>query len=84
MSRYTIAGAWQGLKDTVKPILSEAYYEEYYARVPEDKPVSEEEPIADREENVAVTEPHQYTPFVRLDYRRQASSSVARISSTRY
>ncbi|KAK4667102.1 hypothetical protein QC763_0053910 [Podospora pseudopauciseta] len=70
MSRYTIAGAWQGLKDTVKPILSEAYYEEYYAR--------------DREENVAVTEPHQYTPFVRLDYQYQASSSVARISSTRY
>lgn len=48
MSRYTIAGAWQVLKDTVKPILSEAYYEEYYARVPEDNPVSEEEPIAVR------------------------------------
>ncbi|KAK4644591.1 hypothetical protein QC761_0054330 [Podospora bellae-mahoneyi] len=80
MSRYTIAGP-QG---TVKPILSEAYYEEYYARVPVDKHVSEEEPIADREENVAVTEPHQYTPFVRLDDQHQASSSVARIPSTRY
>ncbi|KAK0662532.1 heterokaryon incompatibility protein 6, OR allele [Cercophora samala] len=63
MSRYAIASAWQSVKDAVKPALSEAYYEGYYAQIPEDRPVPEEEPIPDREENAVITEPYQYMPL---------------------
>ncbi|KAK4173550.1 heterokaryon incompatibility protein-domain-containing protein [Triangularia setosa] len=43
MSRYTIGGAWQRIKEAVKPTLSDAYSPEYCAKIPDEKPISEED-----------------------------------------